>query len=465
MFIDNNSMNVGIDPSGKIKKLADTIDRLHRRGAIRPLQKVISKAHPADLAAILGVLPEEHVVPIFEKIPDKVVAAEVLTELGSRPRDEILEELPPEQLAPILNELPADRLTDLIGHLDPEMASKLTTLLNRDSREDLEDLLQYAPDTAGGVMTPEFFALTQDASVEQAIEALRGQEEVEMAFYLYVTDEQGRLLGVISLRQLLLAAPGTTLGEIMNRRVVKVNTDTDQELVADLVDKYRLLAIPVVDEDDILVGMVTVDDVIDVIESETTKEMLRMAGTSESEILLHSPFKIARVRLPWLFAAFLGGLAATGVIKHFEGILAEVLALSAFLPVVMGMAGNVGVQSATVAVRGLATGSLELHHINAVLLKELRVGLLLGLFYGLMLGAYGWFAFDSIVLGEVVGLTILLNMTGAAIVAIVLPMFFQRIGTDPAIATGPFVTTAIDVLGVLNYFAIATLLLDFTPMS
>ncbi|HHH39100.1 MAG TPA: magnesium transporter, partial [Sedimenticola sp.] len=239
--------------------------------------------------------------------------------------------------------------------------------------------------------------------------------------------------------------------------------DTDQESVAQLVDKYRLLAIPVVDEDNVLVGMVTVDDVIDVIESETTKEMLRMAGTSESEILTHSPFKIARIRLPWLFAAFIGGLAATGVIQQFEGILAQVLALSAFLPVIMGMAGNVGVQSATVAVRGLATGSLELRHINAVLFKELRVGLLLGLFYGVMLGAYGWFAFDSITLGEVVGLTILLNMTGAAVVAIVLPMFFQRIGTDPAIATGPFVTTAIDVLGVLNYFAIATLLLEFTP--
>jgi magnesium transporter len=168
------------------------------------------------------------------------------------------------------------------------------------------------------------------------------------------------------------------------------------------------------------------------------------------------------VRLPWLLAAFIGGLAATGVIQQFEAILAKVLALSAFLPVIMGMAGNVGVQSATVAVRGLATGSLELRHIRSVLFKEFRVGLLLGCFYGLVLGAYGLYVFDSPALGEVVGLTILLNMTGAAVLAILLPMFFHRIGTDPAIATGPFVTTAIDVLGVLNYFAIATVLLHVT---
>jgi magnesium transporter len=256
-----------------------------------------------------------------------------------------------------------------------------------------------------------------------------------------------------------VARPGAALREVMNPRVIKVQTDAKQEAVANLVDKYRLLAIPVVDERNLLVGMVTVDDVIEVIESETTKEMLRMAGTSESEILVQSPFKIARIRLPWLLAAFGGGLAATGVIQQFEEILSKVLALSAFLPVIMGMAGNVGVQSATVAVRGLATGSLELRHIGKVVFKELRVGLLLGIFYGVVLGVYGWFVFDSTSLGEVVGLTILANMTGAAVLAIVLPMFFHRIGTDPAIATGPFVTTAIDVLGVLNYFAIATLLL------
>ena len=277
-----------------------------------------------------------------------------------------------------------------------------------------------------------------------------------MVFYLYLTDEAGRLVGVVSLRQLLLTRSGTPLHKVMNRRVMKVTTDADQTTVAMLVDKYRLLAIPVVDEDNVLVGMVTVDDVIDVIEEETTRDMLKMAGTSESETLTHSAFKIAGIRLPWLLAAFVGGLAATAVIGQYEAILGEVLVLSAFLPVVMGMAGNVGVQSATVAVRGLATGAIDVRDTVPLVLKELRVGLVLGSFYGVILAIYGYLVHHSLQLGQVVGLTILGNMTGAALLAVLLPMIFQRMKVDPAVATGPFVTTAIDILGVLNYFVIAS---------
>ncbi|HOG04573.1 MAG TPA: magnesium transporter, partial [Accumulibacter sp.] len=268
--------------------------------------------------------------------------------------------------------------------------------------------------------------------------------------------EGGRLVGVVSLRQLLLTRSGTPLHKVMNRRVMKVTTDADQTTVAMLVDKYRLLAIPVVDEDNVLVGMVTVDDVIDVIEEETTRDMLKMAGTSESETLTHSAFKIAGIRLPWLLAAFIGGLAATAVIGQYEAILGEVLVLSAFLPVVMGMAGNVGVQSATVAVRGLATGAIDVRDTVPLVLKELRVGLVLGGFYGVILAIYGYLVHHSLQLGQVVGLTILGNMTGAALLAVLLPMIFQRLKVDPAVATGPFVTTAIDILGVLNYFVIAS---------
>jgi len=448
------------DLGGKLHKLTDTIDRLYRRNARAPLQKVISRVHPADMAGVLGGLPAQHVVPVFLLIPDREVAAQVLTDVHNRIRDMILSETPFEQLILIFDELPPDELTDLVRQLEPGLAERITAALAKDSKSELENLLQYAPETAGGIMTTDYFALKEDVSVEKAVEAIRGVEDVEMIFYLYVTDAKGRLTGVLSLRQLLLTQPDQPLHEVMNPRIISVRTDTDQEEVADLVDKYHLLAVPVVDETNLLVGMVTVDDVLDVMENETTRDMLKMAGTSESEVLLQSPLKIALVRLPWLLAAFVGGLAATGVIQQFEEILVQVLALSAFLPVIMGMAGNVGVQSATVAVRGLATGSLELHHIGKVLFKELRVGLLLGTFYGIVLGAYGLYVFDSPQLGEVVGLTILINMAGAAVLAILLPMLFQRIGADPAIATGPFVTTAIDVLGVLNYFVIATTILE-----
>jgi magnesium transporter len=438
------------------KRLVETIDRLYLRDAKGSLQKMISRIHPADMAAILDDLPPAHIVDVFYAIADSAMAADVFNQLSPGLRTQVMTESPIEKLAGVLEHLPPDDLADLIGDLPEDQRAELMALLGRESKDEVESLLQYDPNSAGGIMTTDFFSLSHTLTIEEAIENIRNREDVEMVFYLYLTDEAGRLVGVVSLRQLLLTRSGTPLHKVMNRRVMKVTTDADQTTVAMLVDKYRLLAIPVVDEDNVLVGMVTVDDVIDVIEEETTRDMLKMAGTSESETLTHSAFKIAGIRLPWLLAAFVGGLAATAVIGRYEAILGEVLVLSAFLPVVMGMAGNVGVQSATVAVRGLATGAIDVRDTVPLVLKELRVGLVLGSFYGVILAIYGYLVHHSLQLGQVVGLTILGNMTGAALLAVLLPMIFQRLKVDPAVATGPFVTTAIDILGVLNYFVIAS---------
>jgi len=452
-------INPAVDPAGARQKLADTVERLYRRGAVRPLKRVLSKLHPADLAAVCALLPDAHVIPVFDAIPDIELAAEVLMELDDRDRENIFEEKRIEDLVPILEQLPPEELTDLIQELDPDKAQHLLALLEHESKQEVEDLMRFTPDTAGGIMTTDYFSLSEDVSVEDAISKVRHSYDVEMVFYLYVTDAEEHLAGVVSLRQLLLANADQSLHDIMNSRVISVHTSTSQEDVAGRVDNYQLLAIPVVDDDNVLVGMVTVDDVIEVIEEVTTRNMLRMAGTNESETQTESPIKIAQIRLPWLLAAFIGGLLATAVVKQYESMLMQVLALSAFLPVVMGMAGNVGVQAATVAVRSLATGALSLEDAGAELFKELRVGLLLGLFYGLALAAFSWIFFDNIQLAEVVGLTLLVNMGAAAVLAILLPLLFHRVGIDPAIATGPFVTTAVDVLGVLNYFMIASLIM------
>ncbi|HRI92216.1 MAG: magnesium transporter [Candidatus Accumulibacter regalis] len=444
----------------KKKRLVETIDRLYVRDARASLQKMLSKVHPVDLASVLDDLPPAHVVGVFGAIADADEAADVFSQLPPDLRRQVLSETKVEKLAGVLEHVPPDDLADLIGDLPEDQREQLMALLGRESKDEVESLLQYDPDTAGGIMTTDIFSLSHELTVEEAIENIRSHDDVEMVFYLYLTDESGHLSGVVSLRQLLLTAVDTPLHRIMNRRVMKVSTDDDQTAAAMLVDKYRLLAVPVVDEENILVGMITVDDVIDVIEEETTRDILKMAGTNESETLTHSAFKIARIRLPWLLAAFVGGLAATAVIGQFEVILAEVLVLGAFLPVVMGMAGNVGVQSATVAVRGLATGAIDVRDTVPLVLKELRVGLLLGAFYGVILAVYGYLIHESLALGEVVGLTILVNMTGAALLAVLLPMIFQRLKVDPAVATGPFVTTAIDIFGVLNYFVIASWIYD-----
>lgn len=446
----------------KKKRLVGTINRLYRRNAKASLGNILSRIHPADLAEILEDLPLADAAGVFYAIVDNAMAADVFSQLSPALCKQVLAESPVEKLAGVLKHLPPDDLADLIGDLPDNQRGQLMALLDVASKKEVESLLRYDPSSAGGIMTTDYFSLPQTLTVEEAIENIRGRENVEMIFYLYLTDDQQRLVGVVSLRQLLLAQPPSTpLYAIMNRSVLKVTTDTDETTVAMLVDKYRILAIPVVDGQDVLVGMVTVDDVIDVMEEETTRDMLRMAGTSESEIFTQSAFKIAGIRLPWLFASFIGGIGATMVIGRYEEMLGQIIILSAFVPIIIGMAGNVGVQSATVAVRGLATGAVNTRDTFRLVLKELRVGLLLGAFYGVILALFGYLVYDSIQLGQTVGLTILVNMTFAAILAVLLPMIFERLKVDPAVATGPFVTTAIDVLGVLNYFLIASLVYRF----
>jgi magnesium transporter len=446
------------------KRLVQTINRLYRRNATASLGKILARVHPADLASILEDLPLADVAGVFYAIVDKALAADVFNQLSPALCKQVIAESPLEKLTEVLKHLPPDDLADLVGDLPEEQRNQLMALLDAVSKREIESLLKYDPSSAGGIMTTDTFSLPHTLTVADAIENIHRRENVEMIFYLYLTDESGHLVGVVSLRQLLLARPESPLHTIMNRSVMKVSTDTDENTVAMLVDRYRLLAIPVVDDEDVLVGMVTVDDVIDVMEEETTRDMLKMAGTSESEILTQSTFKIAGIRLPWLFAAFLGGIGATYVIGQYEEILAQIIILSAFVPVIIGMAGNVGVQSATVTVRGLATGAINLRDTPRLLFKELRVGFLLGAFYGVILGLFAYFLVpvdNTHLLSQVVGFTILTNMTGAAVLAVALPMMFERLKVDPAVATGPFVTTAIDVLGVLNYFLIATLIYKF----
>jgi magnesium transporter len=284
-----------------------------------------------------------------------------------------------------------------------------------------------------------------------------------MVFYLYVVDEQRRLSGVLSLRQLVTATDETKLSRIMTSEVVKVHVSTDQEEAARKVSRYNLLAVPVVGDNDILVGIITVDDVIDVLREEATEDILKMAGTSEEEISSFSVWRSVRVRLPWLFAAWIGGVAAIKIIEGFEGQFSEQItlfaSLAAFIPVIMGMGGNIGTQSLSITVRGLATGRIDPKLLWRVVFKEIRVGLLLGIAYGFLLALVGWFLNKSLILGVAVGVAMCGNMTLAAVVGTFLPLIATKLRIDPAVASGPFVTTSIDVLGVTLFFLTAALLI------
>ena len=370
----------------------------------------------------------------------------------------LLENESPERIAHVIQQASANDQSYILGTLEDEQAQSVIELLKAEEQEEIEELMGYPEDSAGAMMTTDVFTLYQDTSCQDALKSLQDQTEAEMVFYLYITDDDDRLVGVASLRALATTRSNTLLKDIMVKRVHSVRPETDQEDVAQIVAQYNYLAVPVLDADDHLIGIVTVDDVVDVIREEATEDFLQMAGAGKDrEILLKSSWENARARLPWLFASWIGGIVAATIIGAFEHMLQSIIALAAFIPVIIGMGGNIGTQSSTIIVRGMATGRIEIGSEMKVLFKEIRVGLILGGLYGLMLGLFAKFRFIDVdpMLGVVVGLSIGCSMLMAVAVGTFIPMFLRKVDIDPAIATGPFVTTSIDILGVLFYFVIA----------
>jgi magnesium transporter len=440
--------------------LVDSIKRLLRRKAHPNLRRIINKTHAADLSIIFRSLPLEDQSALFNMIPDIQKKGILLSEMEEDAYPELAKKIPPEALADIFEAMPSDDVADLVELLPEEIAEAVLKKMHKQDAEEVADLLSFADDTAGRIMTPDFIALREDITAREAIASLQKEySDVEMPFYLYVVDEYGNLTGVSSLRQLVVVPPDTPLKQLMVTDVFSVKTDMDQEEVARLVARYDILAVPVVDENNRLVGIVTVDDVIDIIRTEATEDILKMAGVGEEYIETKSVIKSTRIRLPWLFASLIGGIVAFFIIGHFDGILSEVTYLAAFIPVIMGMGGNIGTQSSTIVVRGLATGRLNVRDIWRVVTKELCIGMILGMVYGLIIAAVAQVSYNTIALAVSVGLALMSSMSIAALVGSLVPMIMARINVDPAVATGPFVTTSIDIISVFFYFIIATTLL------
>lgn len=443
--------------------LQDTVERLLRRNATTHLTNILKKTHPADIAYLFKLLNEHSARTIFKMIPEVVTAADVLSEMHPAFRAEFISHLETERLAEILSAMADDDAADLIADLPDEFREQVLGLMSYEDTGEVAELLSYPEDSAGRIMTTDFLSLPETMTAQKAVQEVRKASETEMVFYLYVTDEEGRLSGVLSLRQLVTAADETRLSRMMTGEVIKVHVTTDQEQAARLVSRYNLLAIPVVDDNGMHIGIITVDDVIDVLREEATEDILKMAGTSEEEISSFSIWRSVRVRLPWLFAAWIGGVVAIKIIGGFEVYFKDQITLfatlAAFIPIIMGMGGNIGTQSLTITVRGLATGRIDPKLLWRVVFKEVRVGLLLGISYGLLLALVGWWLNKDLTLGAVVGLAMCANMTLAAIVGTFLPLIAVKLRIDPAVASGPFVTTSIDILGVTLYFVTAALLI------
>ncbi len=449
--------------------LLDSIRRLLRRGATSHLLNLLKRIHPADLPPQLAYLTESEAGEVLRLLVDHDLATAAAVVTGLHPNDAAkkLALLDVKEISLVLQLCPSDDAAEIVAEMPEELRENVLLQMRAEEGEEVQDLLSYPEETAGRIMSPDFFALQEEVSAGEAVKALRSQQDVEMVFYLYVVDSRNHLLGVVSLRQLILAEPDRPLRSIMSTSVISVRTEQDQEEVARLVSRYNLLAVPVVDDQNRLVGIITVDDVIDVLREEATEDFYKLAGTSDEERLQRSPLSAARHRLPWLTVSLVGGAAVATLYALYEplmtapgGPLARIMIFLGFLPMIVGMGGNVGTQSATIVVRGLATGRLEKRQVWSVLLREVRIAGALGVSYGALLWlASLWIPALPPMTGLVVGSTICAIMILAAAVGSFLPMLLARMSLDPAIATGPFLTSVVDILGIVVYFQLALLLL------
>jgi magnesium transporter len=446
----------------KQQLLLDATRRLIRRGAFPNLAKLLAKSHPADIAHLFRYLDLKDQRILFNLIENAEKSAYVLAELDHATGAQLLEQLDKETITEVLQEMPSDDAADIIGNMPQELADEILNIMHDEDSDEIEHLLQYDEDSAGGIMSPEIFTLHEDVTVKESIEALQQAGDVEMVFYIYVVNDSGQLVGVLSLRQLLTVMPSKKLSEIMITDVLSVRTDVDQEEVARVVEKYNILAIPVVDEMNSLKGIITVDDIIDVLRQEATEDIYKMAGASDEELLYgYKAFQIARLRLPWLLVNLFGGVATGYLMWLFKVTLKEVIALISFIPVITGMGGNVGGQAATIMVRGFATGRIDFTMLRRVFWKEVRVGLIMGIVCGCTVGVVAWAWHGNPYLGVVVGLAMIVAMVVASSMGVIAPTAFKKLGIDPAIASTPFVQTANDITGILIYFATATTFISY----
>ncbi len=439
-----------------------SVRRLLHRGALANLANLIGRLHPADVARVIGHLATaQEKGTVFELVGEDTERGKVLSELDADSICEVLEERAPFDVAWLLRNVGADDVAYVLGRIEEDRAQEILTLMKAEDSQGIAHLLTYPKGTAGSIMTTEFFSLPEEITAQEAIQRLQQATKAETVFYIYATDHEGHLTGVLSLRELLTVAPTAPLKSFLTRDIIRVQVGTDQEEVAQNVANYNLLAIPVIDEEDRLAGIITVDDVIDVIQEEDTKDMLKMAGAAEEDNFMHkSSVHAIGNRLPWLFTNLLGSLASGVILWHFRLTIQEVVAVVTFIPVIAAMGGNVGLQSSTLIIRGLATGRVELSDLWTVLFREVRIGLLLGLICGTLLTVIGSVWQGGGFLGMVVGVSLISAFLVSTSMATITPLVLKRFKIDPAVAAGPFITTVNDITGITIYLSLATLMLD-----
>ena len=415
---------------------------------------------PGDLSEILRPLSVEETARILRLLPPDPLA-EVLSEIDNRSLSALFTLLDIDEIADIIEEMPSDEATDVLGDLEEDQAQEILAAMEEEERGEVAELLSYPPESAGGIMAKEVVTCREDLTCGDAVAGLHDTDEddLEETHFIFVVDSEGRLTGRLPLVRLLLARPTALVKEVMEPDPLYVEVDLDQEEVASFFRIHDLISVPVVDSEGRLVGKITADDVLDVMEEEATEDISRLAGVSVEEFGEQSSFRVARSRLPWLFGALVGQVGAVMVLNHFQASFQAKVALTFFIPMIMSMAGNIGIQTSSVVVRGLATGEVDFFHLGRHLMRELGTALFMGPVLALAIGGISFTVAGDLELSGVLVLTILLVILFAALAGTGIPLLLHRGGVDPAVATGPFITTANDVVSMLIYLGTATLLL------
>lgn len=412
------------------------------------LEEKIEDIHPADVLDLLHD-NEDDFFKILKRLPDWFIAA-ILEEEDDEEKYEILKKFSENKQKKILGEMSSDELTDLVGVLDEEEI------------KDVYKLLSYEPDTAGGIMATEFVSIRENKTIEKTLKYLQKEApDAESAYYLYVINKENVLKGVVSLRDIVCNDFDTKISEITNTNVISVPYYMDQEEVASKFEKYGFMTMPVVDENNKILGIVTVDDIVEVMQEETTEDIHRLGGVDEEEKVDGSLRDSVKSRLPWLIVNLITAILAASVVGAFEGTISQVVTLATFMPIVAGMGGNAGTQSLTIVVRGIALGELDKDNGMRIFIKELLVGLVTGIVIGAIIAVLGFIWERNFVFGIVIGVAMILNMMVATMSGFIVPVILKKLKVDPALASAVFVTTVTDVLGFFFFLGLATMFISY----
>lgn len=441
------------------KEILEKISNAVENGNDGYILSQLKDMHAADIAEIMHELTEDESKYIFRLLENQK-AADTLLELDEDIREDLLESLTTKEIAAHLNEMESDDAADVVGELPEEKKREvISQIQDKEQVSDIEKLLVYEEGTAGAIMASELISVNENWTIEHCIVEMRKQaQEIEHVYNIYVVDDYNTLTGVLSLKTLLFATPKTKIKELVISNIKFVYAHQSQEEAARLMEKYDLVAMPVVDENKKLLGRITIDDVVDVIKEEAEKDYQMASGLSEKVELTDSVWIISRARLPWLLIAMIGGIFASRVIGIFEGEIQIHPEMAFFIPLVAAMGGNVGIQSAAIVVQQLARQGIELNGIIPKLLKELVVGLVNGLICSGIILSYNLLFSDSVNLSLTVSIALLTVIIFAAVFGTFVPLVLNKYKIDPALATGPFITTTNDILGALIYFTVGKIL-------